>query len=342
VNINTAAGPGDSARLVHPDQAGGRPGLVRELLARLADPSAWADWTAPAGLVVLLIIFESASHSFLSTGNIQSMLANAAILIVLTVGQTFVILTAGIDLSVASTMTFASIVLGKIITGSMGFVPAIVMCVLAGAAVGLVNGFIVAKGKITDFIVTLGTLSAASALALILSNAQPITVINHTMLRLSTVSFAAVLSYPVLIAAAVALIAHIVLFRTRFGTHVLATGGSADAAAATGIRTTRVKLAVYVISGALAGLAAILYVSQIAAAEPGADTAYLLNSVAAVVLGGVSLFGGRGTILGPVFGALLLTVLTNGLTTLGVSPNYQPLSVGVVVVAAAFLSRFQR
>jgi ribose transport system permease protein len=320
--------------------AGGR--ALQALRAQIADPSAWANWAAPIGLVVLLIVFESASPGFLNAGNIQSMLSDAAILVVLSVGQTFVILSAGIDLSVASTLTLASVVLGKAITGSLGLVPAIVLCLLAGAAVGLVNGAIVAKGRITDFIVTLGTLSAAAGAALILSHSNPITVVNVALLRLSTTTFLTVLGYPILIAAVIAAGAHVLLFHTRFGTHVLATGGSAEAAAATGVRTARVKMAVYVISGVLAGVAAILYVAQIGAAEPAADTTYLLNSVAAVVLGGVSLFGGRGTILGPVFGALLLTVLTNGLTTLGVSPSYQPLAVGIVVVAAAFLSRFER
>jgi ribose transport system permease protein len=132
------------------------------------------------------------------------------------------------------------------------------------------------------------------------------------------------------------------LFHTRFGTHVLATGGNPEAATATGISTRRIKIAVYTISGLLAGVGAILLIARVGAAEPASNTAFLLNSVAAVVLGGVSLFGGRGTILGPGIGALLLTTLTNGLTLLGVSQFYQPLAVGVVVVLAALLTRFQR
>ena len=126
------------------------------------------------------------------------------------------------------------------------------------------------------------------------------------------------------------------------GTHVLATGGSAEAATATGISTGRVKIAVYTIAGLLAGVGAILLIARVGAAEPASNTSFLLNSVAAVVLGGVSLLGGRATILGPVIGALLLTALTNGLTLLGVSQFYQPLAVGVVVVLAALLTRFQK
>jgi ribose transport system permease protein len=213
--------------------------------------------------------------------------------------------------------------------------------VVAGGLVGLANGLLISRGKITDFIVTLGTLSAASGLALIISDGKPMTIISAPLLRLSTGSVG-IIGYSVIIAAVLAVIAHIVLFRTRFGTYVLATGGNPEAANATGVRTARIKTAVYVISGTLAGVGAILLVARVGAAEPAANTAFLLNSVAAVVLGGVSLFGGRATIAGPVVGALLLTALVNGLTLLGVSQFYQPLSVGIVVVAAAFLTRFQK
>ena len=136
--------------------------------------------------------------------------------------------------------------------------------------------------------------------------------------------------------------AHVVLFHTRLGVHVLAVGGSTEAARSTGVRTVRVKMTVYLISGLLAGLAAVLLVARVGAAEPASNTSFLLNSVAAVVLGGVSLFGGRATIIGPVVGALLLASLANGLTLLGVSQFYQPLAVGIVVVLAAFLTRFQK
>lgn len=308
---------------------------------RLKDMGFWAEWAAPIGLVVLIVIFQSLNSTFLSAGNIQSMLVAAAILVVLAIGQTFVIATAGIDLSIASTMTLAAIVFGLVFTGGAGLVPAMVAAVLAGGLVGMVNGLLVSRGRITDFIVTLGMLSAASGLALILSDGKPMTIISAPLLRLSTGSVG-IFGYSAIIAAVLAVLAHIVLFRTRFGTHVLATGGNKEAANATGVRTARIKTAVYVISGVLAGVGAILLVARVGAAEPAANTAFLLNSVASVVLGGVSLFGGRATILGPVVGALLLTALVNGLTLLGVSQFYQPLSVGIVVVAAAFLTRFQK
>jgi ribose transport system permease protein len=308
---------------------------------RLTDPATWADWAALVGLVVLVIVFQSADSTFLTIGNIQAMLAAAAILVILSIGQTFVISTGGIDLSIAAAMTFGAVSFGFAFSHGNPLWLCCVVAVLGGSLVGIVNGLLVGKAKITDFIVTLGTLSAASGAALVLSDGKPVTVVNTFLLRLSTGGLGA-LGWPVLVAAVLAVVAHVVLFNTRFGTHVLAAGGSAEAATATGISVPRIKIAVYTISGVLAGVAAILLVARIGASEPAANTSFLLNSVAAVVLGGVSLFGGRATIIGPVLGALLLTALANGLTLLGVSEFYQPIAVGAVVVLAALLTRFQR
>lgn len=307
----------------------------------LSDVGFWADRAAGVGLVLLGVVFTIASPDFLTLGNLRSVLVATAILIVLAVGQTFVIATGGIDLSVASTMTLGAVVLGQVADAGLGIGLACALAVLAGGGVGLLNGLLVARGRITDFIVTLGALSAASGLALVLSDGQPVQVLDTFLLRLSTGTVGPV-GYPVLVALAIAVVAHVVLFRTRFGLHVLATGGAVESARAMGVRTDRVKIAVYTASGVLAGVAAVLLVARVGAAEPASNTSFLLNSVAAVVLGGVSLFGGRGSVAGPVLGALLLTALVNGLTLLGVAQFYQPLSVGVVVVAAAFLSRYQR
>jgi ribose transport system permease protein len=308
---------------------------------RLRDVGFWADWAALVGLVILVVVFQLANPTFLSPGNIQSMLVAAAILTILAVGQTFVVATSGIDLSIASAMTFAAVAFGQAYTDGLGLAASMAVAVAAGALVGAVNGTVIARGKITDYIVTLGTLSAASGAALVLANGKPVTIIDTFLLRLSTGGIG-IFGWSAIVAAVIAVIAHVVLFHTRFGTHVLATGGSPEAATATGISTARVKIAVYTISGVLAGLGAILLIARVGAAEPASNTSFLLNSVAAVVLGGVSLFGGRGTILGPVIGALLLTALTNGLTLLGVSQFYQPVAVGIVVVLAALLTRFQR
>lgn len=313
----------------------------RPSLGERAAAAPLPELAAPAALFLLVVVFGTLDSTFLSSGNIQAILQASAILVVLAVGQTFVVATAGIDLSVASTMTLGAVVLGQVFASGAGIGWAILAGVTAATAVGLINGAIVAKGGITDFIVTLGTLSAASGLALVIADGKPEPILSGFMLDLSA-SGIGIISWSVLVAALVAVGAHVVLFHTRLGVHVLAVGGSTEAARSTGVRTTRVKMSVYLISGMLAGLAAVLLVARVGAAEPASNTSFLLNSVAAVVLGGVSLFGGRATIIGPVVGALLLASLVNGLTLLGVSQFYQPLAVGIVVVLAAFLTRFQK
>lgn len=317
------------------------PSLRLGWLQPLRRISFWAEWASVVGLIVLTVVFTVLNPTFLTFGNVQSMLQASAILAILVVGQSFVIITAGIDLSVASVMTLSAVVFGLTIAAGLPLALAALASVAVGTIAGLVNGALIAKARITDFIVTLGMLSAAGGLGLVISNGKPTAVIDPVLLRFTTngIGF---MPFTFIIALAIAAAAHVILFHTRFGTHVLATGGSVDAARATGIRSDRVKIAVYAIAGLLAGIAAILLVGRVGAAEPAANTTFLLNSVAAVVLGGVSLFGGKGTIAGPICGALLLTALTNGLTLLGVSQFYQPLAVGIVVIGAAYLTRFQK
>lgn len=320
---------------------GGEPSALDELRGRIKDPGFWAEWTVIPAFIVLIVVFGLISDVFLTGGNIESVLAASAVLIVLAIGQTFAVATAGIDLSMGSVLTLAAVVLGQLYSHEWSIWLAILAAVLVGAAVGFLNGFVIAKAKISDFIVTLGSLSIAAGLALVISDGKPVEVLNKTMLDLSTNSVGP-LRWSVIVALLVAVGASILLFQTRFGTHLLATGGNSEGSRAVGVRTQRVKIAAYTISGAMAGLAAVLLVARIGSAEPAAATSLLLNAVAAVVLGGVSLFGGRGTIAGPVIGAVLLTALVNGLTLAGVSEAYQPIAVGTVVVASAVLMRYQR
>ncbi|MGI9155042.1 MAG: ABC transporter permease [Marmoricola sp.] len=301
----------------------------------------WPELASTLGLIALAILFAIANPGYLSEGNVSAILQAAAILIVLTVGQTFVVATGGIDLSVASTMTLGAVVLGEFYARGWNIWLAAIAGLVAAIVVGIINGLVISKGGITDFIVTLGTLSAASGLALVISDGKKTTVIEPVLIKLS-INGIWLFSWAVIIALGLAIVAHIVLFHTRFGVHVLAIGGSAESSRSLGIRVWLVKTGVYVISAALAGVAALLVVARVGAAEPAANTAFLLNSVAAVVLGGVSLFGGRATIAAPVMGAILLTALVNGLTRVGLSEFYQPLTLGVVVVLAAFLTRFNK
>jgi ribose transport system permease protein len=318
-----------------------RPSRLKAITAETKQLSFWAENAAPIGLVALVIVFSILSPTFLTLGNIKAMLVAAAILVILAIGQAFVITTGGIDLSISATMTFGAIGFGLAFSNGAGFWLSALVAIVAAMLIGLINGLLIAKGKVTDFIATLGTLSVATGLALIVSNGKPISVTSPELLTLTSGSLG-IFGYPIILAAIIAVGAWFFMFRTRFGLHVQAVGGNEESAVANGISATKIRMAVYLISAALAGVAALLLVARVGAAEPAINTQYLLNSIAAVVLGGVSLTGGKAKIVGPVIGALLLTALTNGLTLLGVSQFYQPLAVGLVVVLAALLTRFQK
>lgn len=313
--------------------------LISNLRVKFKDPFFWSDWLVVVAFVVVLGFFGLiAPAEFLTLWNLNNILVAASIPTIIVVGQTFTVLTAGIDLSVSSTMTFGAVSFGLAFTNGWSLWKCCLISIVAGAFVGLLNGLIIAKRKINDFIVTLGMLSVASGAALVLSDGKPRQIISES---LSTLAINDKLNIPYLmmVAFVIVLIGHFTLFHTKFGTHVLATGGDPDAARAMGISIVKVKIIVYVISGALAGVAGILAISRIGSAEPAANTAILLNSVAAVVLGGVSLFGGRGSIFGPFIATLLLQSLLNGLTVIGVAAYYQYLSIGLVVILSASLVR---
>lgn len=292
-------------------------------------------------LVLLLIIGAIVSPSFLSAGNLRSMLLSSAIMMIFAVGQTFVISTAGIDLSVASIAQLSGVSLGLLVAAGWSPEAGLLVALLVGAGAGALNGFLISKLKITDFIVTLGTFSAFSGLTLLLSDARPQIVSSPTLITIATGGIGPI-SYLLLIALVVAAIAYFVMFHTPFGTHLLAVGGNRKAADALGLSFSRVKIGVYAVSGLLAAVAGVLLVARLGAAEPTAGSAYQLTSIAAAVLGGVSLFGGKSSIVGPLIGALVLTGVVNLLTIAGVPVYYQPIAVGAVVVLAAYLRRYER
>ena len=313
----------------------------RGMAALLRDPGFWGDNAALIGLLVIGAVFSVLTPYFLTWANISDLLVSASILVVLATAQQFAIVTGGIDLSIAANLPWAAVVFGLVFTGGYGMGTAIIAAILAGMLVGLVNGLIIAKLKVNDFIATLGMLGVMNGVALIVSSGQSFSVSSSFLQGLALGSIGPI-RYFYLIALLVALGAHLLFTHTAFGTHVLATGGNRDAARNMGIPTDRMRIAVYLIDGALVGLAAILLVARTGGSDPSLQTSQLLTSIASVVLGGSSLFGGRAAIIGTVAGALVLTTLLNGFTLLQVSEFYQPIAVGIVVIAAAVLSRLQR
>jgi ribose/xylose/arabinose/galactoside ABC-type transport system permease subunit len=314
-------------------------GMSSAMTSRLKDPYFWANWTVVLALLVCVIAFTALQpHNFMTTYNVNTILTASAVPAILTLGQAFVVMTAGIDLSLAALLTLSAVSFGFGFAAGWPLWLCMLAAVAMGSFAGFINGTIIARFKINDFIVTLGMLSLASGVALIISDAKPVQIISPFLASLSINSIGIV---PILmvIALVILIIAQLVLTQTRFGTYVLATGGDPDVARSMGIRTKRVKIAVYTIAGLMAGIAGILATARIGAAEPAVNTSYLLNSVAAVVLGGVSLFGGRGNLVGPFIGAILLQMIINGLTVAGVPQYYQYTAIGVIVIASAVLVR---
>jgi ribose transport system permease protein len=307
-------------------------------IRRLGNEEVWTKATAPVALLALIIVFTIANPRFLSWASVTSMLADSTIPIVLALGATFAVTLAGIDLSLAATVALGSVTMAAAYQAGWPLWLCCLVAVFTGVLVGLLNGTFIGVVRIPDFIVTLGSLSLVMGLGLIISQGKPVQIPESALTAVSVQSIGGI-RYNFLIAIAIAVMLHIVLFHTRFGTHLLAVGDNPEAATAMGLKVPRVKILGYVICGAMGGVGAVLLTSYIGSSQPATNTDYLLKAIAAVVLGGVSLFGGRATIIGPVIGAVLLTFLQSGLTLLGVSAFYSPLVIGIVVIAAATLMR---
>jgi len=316
-------------------------GPARNPVHKILGANWFGDVAILLAFLVLLAIGGLLSDVFLSPRNIQSLLVAASILVVVAVGQTFVIITAGIDLSVGSLMMLSGVMVGVAVKNDLGVPVGILLAISATSLLGVVNGLVITKGKISDFIATLGMMSIALGIAHVISGARPVTIIDAGLTTLATGSIGP-FRWITLLAATVAILGHILLFQTRFGTYLLATGGNHDGSRDLGIHVDSVKVRAYLISGFLAGIGGVMLTSRIGSAEPTAGPPYLLTSIAATVLGGVSLFGGRGTILGPVVGALILTALLNLMTILGVGVLYQPIVIGTVVIGFAIAYRFRQ
>lgn len=299
-----------------------------------------ADFAAPIALVAVFIVFFIATPYFLTTDNISDLLVASSILVVLSLGQQLVIVVAGIDLSVGASLPWAAALLGFSYAHGWPLAMSILLALAGGLIVGVLNGLFVAYLGLTDFIVTLGMLSVVSGATLLLTKGNNVAVSSGFLQDLA-IEGAGPIRWFWLVALLMSLITGFLLFRMRIGTHLLATGGNVEGARGTGIPVARMKLFAYAASGLMCGLAGVMLVARNGGADPSLQTNYLLSSIAAVVLGGSSLFGGKASVLGTVTGAILLTTLVNGFTILGISQYYQPIAVGSVVLMAALLARFQ-
>ena len=309
-------------------------------------------------LIALIAIFTILHpEQFGSSFNLSMLAINAAILLVLSVGQTFVIIAGGIDLSVGTVLVFASIASAQImlrISGAAGgtygttqggwavvFI-GLIVALASGAFWGAVNGALVAAARIPPLIVTLGTFGMALGFAQILTNGTDIRAVPEILV--DAIGSGAIAGVPVLvvIAAAVALVGAVVLHLTRFGVHVFAVGSDKEAARRAGIQVGRKLVAIYVLSGTLAGLAAMMSTARFATTTIGGHAMDNLSTISAVVLGGTSLFGGIGSIAGTVVGVFIPIVLLNGFVILGIPPFWQTVATGAVLILAVWIDQLKR
>lgn len=298
------------------------------------------------GLFLVILIFCAVlsvlSPVFLTTTNIVNLLIQSTILAALAIGVTFVIMTGGIDLSVGAVMAVSSAVgLGLIVDHGAPVIVGVLVTLLIGVLFGLFNGVVVTRFHIPPLIVTLASMGIARGLILIYTNGANITPVPDSYVFLAN---GQILGIPVLliIVGLLAVVAHIILYHTVFGRSVYASGGNELAARLAGIRTKRIITMTYVLSGLMAAIAGILLTARLESAGPTAGTGIELTVIAAVVIGGTSLFGGQGNILGTLLGVLLISLVSNAVNLLGVPPAWDQLVKGVVILIAALLDVYRR
>jgi inositol transport system permease protein len=294
-------------------------------------------------LFVILLVglaLSFTTDTFLSVANLTNVARQVSINGILAVGVTFVLLTAGVDLSLGSVVALSGVACAMFAQpGEHPVVVPILVGLLTGAACGLVNGVLVTRGGVAPFIVTLGMMTIARGLALILSGGRPVANMSESLTSLA--GDIGGFPIPVLCFAVVSALAWFFLRDFRLGRHLYAVGGNENAARAAGISVERVKLFAYVVCGLLTGLAGVVLAARITTGQPNAGQAYELDAIAAVVIGGTSLSGGVGTITGTLLGVLLIGVINNGLDLMGVSSYYQAVIKGVIIVGAVWLDRRQ-
>ncbi len=301
-------------------------------------------------LIILFAVFSLASPNFSSFSNITGILLATAVNGVLALGVTFVIITAGIDLSVGTVMTFSAVMAGVFITFWKLPIPVgIVGGILAGTLCGLINGTVVAKMKVPPFIATLGMFYVTKGLSLVISGLKPIYFNDTPAFReiaMGSILGAIIPGFEipnaVLILFGAAFIASLILTKTILGRYTFALGSNEEATRLSGVNTDAWKIAVFTLCGTFAGLGGVMMAARLNSAQPALGAGYELDAIAAAVIGGTSLSGGEGTILGTIIGAFIISVLTNGLRILSVPQEWQMVVTGTIVILAVYLDIIRR
>jgi len=328
-----------------PAQPDRPPGARRALLRS----NAIQTLLAFGALIVMLVVFSLASPNFLQFDNIVGILLATAVNGVLAIGVTFVIIAGGIDLSIGTVMTLSAVMTGVVVTNwHQPVLLGVVAGLLTGTAAGALNGVVISRFKVPPFIATLGMLNVAKGLALVISDLRPIyftdTPSFNEMAMGSALGAITGLDVPnlVIFLFGAALIAGLVLKKTILGRYTFAIGSNEEATRLSGVSVNLWKTVVYGVSGLFAGLAGVLIAARLDSAQPSLGLGYELDAIAAAVIGGTSLSGGEGTILGTVIGAFVISILTNGLRILSVPQEWQTVVTGAIVVLAVYLDIVRR
>ncbi|GHU38196.1 ribose ABC transporter permease [Bacilli bacterium] len=291
-------------------------------------------------LFVLMAVVTLLNPSFIAPNNLINLLRQVATNGFIAFGMTFVILTGGIDLSVGSILALSSALSAGLIVSGVPGVIAILIAIVFGAVFGAVNGVLIAKGNIAPFIATLATMTIYRGATLVFTDGNPITGFGDSFaLAYIGRGYLFGIPFPVVLMFVVFAILYVLLHKKAFGKETYAIGGNEKAAHIAGVKIDKVKILIYTISGMMASISGLIITSRLNSAQPTAGQSYEMDAIASVVLGGTSLSGGRGRILGTLFGALIIGTLNNGLNLLGVSSFYQQIVKGVVILIAVLMDR---
>jgi len=290
------------------------------------------------GLIGLIIVFSILSPRFLDYYNLTNVLRQTSLNAIMAVGMTFVILTGGIDLSVGSILAFSSAVTAGMIKSGSPFILALLLGLIIGILMGFFNGIVIIKWNIPPFIATFAMLTIGRGLTLVYTNGQPITGLGNIFGYIGN-GYIGPIPVPIILTIIIFILAYYILKNNRLGRYVYATGGNIQAAKLAGINTNNIILLVYSLSGLLAAISGLIITSRLNSAAPTAGQGAELDAIAAVVLGGTSLSGGEGGIIGTLIGALIIGILNNGLNLLNVSPFYQLIAKGAVILFAIALDK---
>ncbi|HEN7107566.1 TPA: ribose ABC transporter permease [Streptococcus agalactiae] len=299
-----------------------------------------SELTTLIALAGLMVIITLINPNFLTTNNLLNLLLQVTANGFIAFGMTFVILTGGIDLSVGSILALSSALTAGLIGHGVPVGIAIVLSVALGGILGMLNGLFISYGKLTPFIVTLATMTIFRGATLVYSNGNPITagLSDSFLFQFLGQGYIVGIPFPVIL---MFLTFIILLHKTAFGKSVYALGGNEKAAYISGIKLNKVKIIIYTISGIMASISGLIITSRLSSAQPTAGASYEMDAIAAVVLGGTSLSGGKGRIIGTLIGALIIGVLNNGLNIIGVSAFWQQVVKGIVILMAVLLDRFK-